>query len=66
MARTGSDPAGAVAGFGDLLTDRIRVLGPDHPKTLTTRSNLARWRGRVGEITGAVAGFKDLLVDRAR
>jgi len=27
------------------LTDRQRVLGPDHPSTLTSRNNLA-WAGR--------------------
>ncbi len=37
------DPAGALE---QLLTDRLRVLGPDHPHTLTTRHNLARWRGQ--------------------
>lgn len=38
------DPAGAAAAFEDLLTDRLRVLGPDHPNTLTTRNNLAYWK----------------------
>ena len=27
----------------ELLPDRVRVLGPDHPDTLTTRSNIADW-----------------------
>jgi hypothetical protein len=31
-----------------LLADQLRVLGPDHPSTLTTRGNLARWRERAG------------------
>ncbi|MGW2112625.1 tetratricopeptide repeat protein, partial [Streptomyces sp. NPDC001948] len=38
--------AGAAAAFEELLADRLRVLGPDHPDTLTTRSNLAYWRWR--------------------
>jgi len=25
----------------ELLTDHMRVLGPDHPNTLSTRHNLA-------------------------
>jgi len=28
-----------------LLVDQVRLLGPDHPSTLTTRHNLAHWRG---------------------
>jgi hypothetical protein len=27
-----------------LLEDQVRVLGPDHPATLTIRNNLAYWR----------------------
>jgi predicted Rossmann fold nucleotide-binding protein DprA/Smf involved in DNA uptake len=26
----------------------LRALGPDHPHTLTTRHNLAHWRGEAG------------------
>jgi len=37
----------------ELLTDRLRVLGPDHPHTLTTRHMLASWRGRAGEGRGS-------------
>ena len=52
--------------FEELLTDRLRVLGPDHPETLTTRANLARWRGRRGIPAGAVAAFEELLADYQR
>ena len=38
-----ADSAGAVVGFEALLTDFLRVLGPDHPDTLRTRNNLAHW-----------------------
>ncbi|WP_368086585.1 tetratricopeptide repeat protein [Leifsonia sp. CL154] len=41
---------GAITQFEHLLADRLRVLGPDHPDTLSTRSNLAYWRARVGEV----------------
>ncbi|WP_370964826.1 tetratricopeptide repeat protein [Amycolatopsis sp. cg9] len=41
-------------------------LGPDHPRTLTTRDNLARWRGEAGDPVGAVAAFEQLLTDRVR
>ncbi|WP_255616936.1 MULTISPECIES: tetratricopeptide repeat protein [unclassified Saccharopolyspora] len=47
------DPAGAAEAFEELLTDRIRVLGPDHPATLTTRGNLTHWRGEAGDPAGA-------------
>jgi hypothetical protein len=35
------DVAGALRLFRELLPDRERVLGPDHPDTLATRSNIA-------------------------
>jgi hypothetical protein len=35
----------AVAEFRRLLDDRTRVLGADHPDTLTTRKNLASLLG---------------------
>jgi hypothetical protein len=35
---------------GDLLTDRLRVLGPDHPDTLNTRSNLAYWSRAASDV----------------
>jgi len=37
----------------ELLTDQLRVLGPDHPDTLATRHNLASWRGRSSDPAGA-------------
>ncbi|HEY5151266.1 MAG TPA: tetratricopeptide repeat protein, partial [Mycobacterium sp.] len=58
--------AGAAAAFGDLLADRLRVLGPDHPDTLSTRSNLASWRGEAGDPAGAAAAIQDLLTDQLR
>jgi hypothetical protein len=33
----------AATQFAQLLDDRVRVLGPDHPDTLLTRNNLAHW-----------------------
>ena len=33
---------------------------------LTTRSNLASWRGEGGDVAGAVAEFERLLADRTR
>jgi len=37
-----------------LLPDRQRVSGPDHPATLTTRGNIARWTGDTGDAAGAL------------
>ncbi|MFE1877828.1 tetratricopeptide repeat protein, partial [Streptomyces sp. NPDC059496] len=47
-------------------TDMVRVLGPDHPNTLTARSNLARWRGEAGDAIGAAAAVTELLTDMVR
>ena len=42
------DAAGAFAELEMLLPDMPRVLGPDHPDTLKTRSNIAFWRTKLG------------------
>ncbi|MFI0813192.1 tetratricopeptide repeat protein [Streptomyces echinatus] len=44
----------------------MRVLGEDHPDTLTTRHNLACFRGEAGDAAGAADAFAKLLADRAR
>jgi Tetratricopeptide repeat len=36
-----------------VLPIRERVLGPEHPETLITRSQLARWTGEAGDAAGA-------------
>jgi tetratricopeptide (TPR) repeat protein len=36
-----------------VLDTRERVLGPEHPDTLTARHNLARWTGEAGDATAA-------------
>jgi Tetratricopeptide repeat len=58
--------AGAAAAYEELLADRLRVLGPDHPDTLTTRNNLAGLRGVAGDAAGAAAAYEELLADRLR
>jgi hypothetical protein len=37
------DAAGALRLSRELLPDRERVLGPHHPDTVITRSNIAYW-----------------------
>ena len=43
-----------------------RVLGPEHPDTLTTRSSLARWTGEAGDPAAARDQFAALLPVRER
>jgi hypothetical protein len=50
--------------FAALLPDRQRVLGPDHPDTLSTRSNLAASTGEAGDGAGAQDLFAGQLVIR--
>jgi hypothetical protein len=44
----------------------LRVLGPDHPHTLATRLDLARWQGKAGDPAGAAAILERLLPDVLR
>uniref|UniRef100_UPI0023F5310F tetratricopeptide repeat protein n=1 Tax=Schaalia cardiffensis TaxID=181487 RepID=UPI0023F5310F len=52
--------------FEALLVDRQRVLGVDHPDTLTTRNNLASCLARAGRVDEAIAQFEALLNDCLR
>ncbi|MFF7796422.1 tetratricopeptide repeat protein [Streptomyces olivaceus] len=44
----------------------VRVLGPEHPDTLTARNNLADWHGRTGDPAGAYTAFTRFLPDMVR
>ena len=55
------DAAGARDQLAALLPIRERVLGPEHPDTLTTRHELARWTGQAGDAAGARDQFAALL-----
>ena len=46
-------PAAARDQFAALLPVRERVLGREHPDTLATRANLARWTGEAGDAAAA-------------
>jgi hypothetical protein len=50
----------------DLVVTAQHRLGPDHPDTLTTRANLAYWRGEAGDAAGAAAAYEELLADELR
>ena len=56
----------AIALFEQVLPDSIRVLGEDHPDTLTSRNNLAGAYLSAGRITEAIALFEQVLPDRIR
>src|SRR5690348_15066111 len=43
-----------------------RLIGEDHPDTLTIRGCLANLQGEAGDIRGAVAALEELLADRLR
>ena len=49
-----------------LLTDRIRVLGEDHPDTLTSRNNLAYAYESAGRLDEAITLNVQLLTDSIR
>ena len=51
--------------FTELLPDRERVLGPDHPDTLATRNNIASCAGEVGDAQGGIAAVYWLLRTRS-
>jgi hypothetical protein len=48
------------------LTDSERVLGADHPSTLTSRNNLADVYQKSGRISDAIALLERTLIDSER
>jgi hypothetical protein len=48
------------------MSDSLRVHGPDHPHTLATRHDLARWCGEAGDAAGAASALEELLNDYLR
>ena len=63
------DPATANAALEELLADQLRVLGPEHPDTLTTRCEIASWRAWAedpAEAAAGVAALEELLADQLR
>ena len=49
-----------------MLPVHERVLGPEHPDTLTTRASLAAWTGGAGDAAAARDQYAALLSLRAR
>ena len=58
--------AEAITAFEQLLTDQVRVLGPDAPQTLFTRSTLASLVAESGRVAEAITAFEQLLADQSR
>ncbi|MFF2130907.1 SAV_2336 N-terminal domain-related protein, partial [Streptomyces olivochromogenes] len=48
------------------LTDRVRVLGEDHPDTLSSRNNLAYAYRSAGDLGRAIPLYERTLTDRVR
>ena len=59
-------PGRAAGMFSELLKDRVRLLGPEHPHTLTTRNNLAQAVRAAGDPEKAAGLFSELLKDMVR
>ncbi|MGW2707293.1 hypothetical protein [Streptomyces sp. NPDC001340] len=60
------DAAGVATAYAELLEHMLRVQGPDHLDTLTTRNNLAVMRGAAGDAAGAATTYAELLTDQVR
>ncbi|WP_299451287.1 tetratricopeptide repeat protein, partial [uncultured Serinicoccus sp.] len=48
------------------INEYAKALHPEHPATLTTRNNLAAWRGQAGDAPGALTELEELLPVRER
>ena len=56
----------AIALYEQVLADRTRVLGPDHPDTLSSRNNLAYAYISVGRLADAIALYEQTDADSVR
>jgi hypothetical protein len=50
----------------EVLEKRIRILGDEHPDTLSAINNLAKSLAQMGNLTSAVPIFEDVLAKRLR
>jgi tetratricopeptide (TPR) repeat protein len=64
--RAAGDFTRAVSIFQATLTDRERVLGTDHPRTLGSRNNLAGAYRVTGRLDESIALHESTLTDRVR
>ena len=64
--RAAADLSRAIATGIQTLADSERVLGPDHPHTLTSRNNLAYAYESAGRLGQAIPLYEQTLADRER
>ncbi|WP_250290101.1 tetratricopeptide repeat protein, partial [Frankia sp. CiP1_Cm_nod1] len=64
--QTAGRVAEAIGLYEQTLTDRLRVLGPDHPDTLASRHNLAVAYQTVGRVAEAIGLYEQTLADSLR
>ena len=48
------------------MADKVRVLGPDHPDTLTVRGNIAAFYGEAGSLEQAIGLLEALFAAQVR
>jgi tetratricopeptide (TPR) repeat protein len=58
--------ADAITHVQTLIDDCERMLGADHPDSLSARYDLAYWQGELGDFAGAVTAQERLVADRLR
>ena len=56
----------AIPLFEQILTDRIRIQGSDHPDTMTSRDNLAGAYQETGRLNEAITLYEQTLADSTR
>ena len=61
LDRGAEDAAAARDQYAALLPTVERILGPEHPDTLATRADLARWTGEAGDAAAARDQYAALL-----
>ncbi|MFD3683569.1 protein kinase [Nocardiopsis sp. NPDC058631] len=65
-AAQAGEPGTALRAHRALLLEQLRVLGPHHHGTLSTRREIARWTEARGDVEDAQHGYEALLVETER
>jgi hypothetical protein len=58
--------AGGLIDLEEVLAEKTRRFGSDHPSTLRTRHEIASLRAASGDITGGLSLLEEVLADRVR
>ena len=59
-------PSTLISVYTQSLATHMRLLGPDHPETLTTRSHLAAAHESAGDMATAITQYEQAYSDRVR